>query len=408
MRTVSRPYQPGDEVEINRLYLLVAGRDRSAAAFAWEWLDTWAGQGSMDLLFDLDREEGDQLIAQYSLIPTPLSVRGRPMLAGKTENCMSHPDCRGTGVYSAHEREWFEKEKRRFSFFFTTAGQVTSGAAGKVRMKLGYIPFDDWANFTLWLRTGELRDEVLELIARKGRAGKALAPAVSAALAGVLQAHSRLRRRRACGYRATALPAAEAPLAEIAALWARNKERYGISVDRTAAYLKWRVNDDPHLRHEYLVMRGEGGLLGYAVFFVQGDTLHVVDVLVDGARSDLFRHLLAAVVRHGQGLGLGRVQCLALRHSRLLPRLLRSAGFVDTAALSPAARFKRSRPRHFFLYIPEELRGDPGVTDPAEWYVTELVLEGLPRRAPKPRSAGAGPLPGGQPGGPGRSRQSAA
>jgi len=32
----------------------------------------------MNLVFDLDREEGDQLVAQYSLIPTPLSVWGRP------------------------------------------------------------------------------------------------------------------------------------------------------------------------------------------------------------------------------------------------------------------------------------------------------------------------------------------
>lgn len=408
MRTVSRPYQPGDEVEINRLYLLIAGRERSAAAFAWEWLDTWAGQGSMDLLFDLDREEGDQLIAQYALIPTPLSVRGRPVLAGKHENTMLHPDYRGRGLFSAHAREWFEKERQRYSFLFTTAGQVAGGATGRVHLRLGYVPFDDWTKLTLWSRTARLREDLREIIARKGRAGKALAPAVSAALAGALQAYSRLRRRRACGYRASVLPAAEAPLDEIAALWARNKERYGISVDRTAAYLKWRVNDDPHLRHEYLVMRGEGGLLGYAVFFVQGDTLHVVDVLVDEARTDLFRHLLAAVVRHGQGLGLGRVQCLALRHSRLLPRLLRSAGFVDTAVLSPATHLRRTSPRHFFLYIPEELRDDSGVTDPVDWYITELVLEGLPRREPKPRSAGAGPPPGGQPGGPGRSRQSAA
>jgi hypothetical protein len=379
LQTISRPYEPGDEVEIDRLYLSITGRDRSPAEFAWEWLDTWAGRGSMNLLFDLERDEGDRLIAQYSLIPTPLSVFGRPMLAGKTENCMSHPVCRGTGLYTAHEREWFEKEKERFSFFFTTAGQVTGGAVGKVRVKLGYVPFDDWANHTLWLRTGALRGELRGIVAAKGRVGRALAPAASAVLAAVLQAYSRLRRRRACGYRAAALAAADAPLDEIAALWARNNDAHGISVDRTAAYLKWRVNDDPHLRHEYVTMAGPKGLLGYAVFFVQGETMHVVDVLVDGARADLFRHLLAAVVRRARELGAARVQCLALRHSRLLPRLLRSAGFVDTAVLSPAAYFRRTRPRHFFLYIPEELRGDPRVTDPADWYITELVLEGLPR-----------------------------
>lgn len=379
VNTISRPYRPGDEVEIDRLYLSITGRDRSAAEFAWEWLDTWAGQGSMNLVFDLEREEGDQLIAQYSLIPTPLSVFGRPMLAGKTENCMSHPVCRGTGLYSAHERECFEKEKQKYSFFFTTAGQVTGGAVGKVRMKLGYVPFDDWANFTLWLQTGTLREELRALVAAKGEAGKALAPAASGLLAAALQAYSHLRRRRSCRYRVTVHRAGDAPLEAIARLWERNRERYGISVDRSAGYLKWRIDDDPHIEHEYLAMEGADGLLGYAIFFVQGDTLHVVDVLVDGARTDLFRHLLAALTRRGRELRVARLQCLALRHSRLLPRLLRSAGFVDTAVLSPATYFRHARPRHFFLYIPEELRGDPRIAHPACWYITELVLEGLPR-----------------------------
>ncbi len=379
MRIVSRPYQPGDEVQINRLYLFLTGRDRTPGQFAWEWLDTWAGQGSMNLVFDLDREEGDQLVAQYSLIPTPLSVWGRPALAGKTENCMSHPDHRGSGLYSAHERACFEKEKERFSFFFTTAGQVAGGAVGRVRAKLGYVAFDDWANFTLWLTTSALRRDISSILTAKGAVAKKLAPALSAVLAVALQAYSHLRRPRACRYRVTLHDPADAPLQEIAGLWERNRERYGISVERSAGYLQWRVSDDPHVAHEYLAIHGEGGLLGYVISFVQGDTLHVVDVLADGARADLFRHILAALERRGRELGVTRIKCLTLRRSALLPTRLRSAGFIDTAALSPASLTKRARPRQFFLYVPEELRGEPAVTDNAAWYITALVLEGLPR-----------------------------
>ncbi len=382
LQTVSRPYRPGDEVEINRLYRSITGRDRSAAEFAWEWLDTWAGRGSMNLLFDLDREPGDQLIAQYSLIPTPLSLRGRPTVAGKTENCMSHPACRGTGLYSAHERACFEEEKKKYSFFFTTAGQVAGGAVGRVRTKLGYVAFDDWANYTLWLQSAALREDLREIMVAKGSVGKKLAPVFSRALAATLQTYSRSRRRGASRYQVAAAGTADAPLDEIAGLWDRNRERYGISVDRRADYLRWRVNDDPHVEHEYLIMTGRHGLLGYAVSFVQQGALHVVDLLVDGARTDLFRHLLAALTRRGQELGVARIQCLALRRSRLLPARLRSAGFLDTAVLSPAALLRRTAPpRQFFLYIPQELRDDPRVADPADWYITELVLEGLPRPA---------------------------
>jgi hypothetical protein len=123
-------------------------------------------------------------------------------------------------------------------------------------------------------------------------------------------------------------------------------------------------------------MYGDDGLLGYVICYVQGDTLYVVDILVDGTHTALFRHLLAALARHGRELGVDRIRCLALRRSRLLPRRLRSAGFLDTAVLWPTTYIRSLRPRQFFLYIPEELRGDPKISDHAGWYLTELVLEG--------------------------------
>jgi hypothetical protein len=379
VRTVSRGYQPGDEAQINRLYLSLTGRDRTPQDFAWEWLHTWAGQGTMNLLFDLDREEGDQLLAQYSLIPTPLSVWGRPYLAGKTENCMSHPDCRGTGLYSAHERECFEKEKQQYSFFFTTAGTVSAGAVGRVRSKLGYVAFDDWGNYTLWLRTSALRRDVAQILGAKVARAKRWAPALGALAAVALQGYSRLRRPRACRYEVSVHGPADGPLAAIADLWDRNRQRYGISVDRSAEYLRWRVGDDPHVRHEYLTMHGDGRLLGYAVTFVQDDDLHVVDVLVDGARADLFGDLFAALADRGRQLGLSRVKCLTLRRSALLPARLSRAGFVDSSLFTHGSPFKKQPPRQFYLYIPEELRGEPTVTGNADWYITSLVLEGLPR-----------------------------
>lgn len=381
MRTVKRTYRPGDELEINRLYLSLTGRDRTPEQFAWEWLNTWAGQGSMNLVFDLEREEGDQLLAQYSLIPTPLSVWGRPALAGKTENCMSHPDCRGSGLYFAHEQGCFEKEKERYSFFFTTAGQVTGGAVGKIRSKLGYVAFDNWANYTLWLKSSALRRDIGTILAAKG-AGvkKKVTPALSAVLAVALQAYSHLRRTRACRHQVAVHGAADAPLEAIGDLWERNRLRYGVTVDRGVDYMRWRVNDDPHVEHRYLTMYGDGReLLGYAIAFVQDDNLNVVDVLVDGARADLFDDLFAALVQWARSLGLARVKCLTLRRSVLLPRQLRSAGFVDSASLAPNALLRKPPPRQFYVYFPEELRGEPKVTDNANWYITALVLEGLPR-----------------------------
>ena len=139
------------------------------------------------------------------------------------------------------------------------------------------------------------------------------------------------------------------------------------------------MNDDPHVEHKYLTMHGDDGLLGYAIAFVQEGDLHVVDVLVDGARADLFDHLFAALTRWGRELRLSRVKCLALRRSALLPRRLSRAGFIDSSLFTRGGLFKKPAPRQFYLYIPEELRGEPAVTGNADWYITSLVLEGLPR-----------------------------
>jgi hypothetical protein len=379
VHTVSRTYRPGDEDQINRLYLSLTGRDRTPEQFAWEWLDTWDGRGTMNLAFDLDREEGDQLLAQYSLIPTPLSVWGRPMLAGKTENCMSHPACRGTGLYSAHEKECFEKEKERYSFFLTTAGQVSAGAVGRVRSKLGYVAFDDWANYTLWLTAGALRQDIRSILTdRLGSAQKA-EPALSGLIAAGIQTYSRLRRPRSSRHPFSVHRPDDAPLQAIADLWEGNRRRYGVTIDRRVDYLRWRVNGDPHVQHEYLTIHGDRGLLGYAITFVQGEDLHVVDVLVDDARADLYRDLVAALVQRGLALGLARIKCLTLSRSVLLPSRLRSSGFIDTAALARGGVFRKPPPRQFYAYIPEELRGEPTVTDNAGWYITAIVLEGLPR-----------------------------
>ena len=64
MNFVSRKYESGDEIYINKLYKTISEIDRSTAEYKWEWVDTWAGKGSVWLLFDQEREENDQLICQ--------------------------------------------------------------------------------------------------------------------------------------------------------------------------------------------------------------------------------------------------------------------------------------------------------------------------------------------------------
>ncbi len=167
MNIISRKYHLGDEVQINGLYRLIAKKDRSIQEYLWEWINTWDGQGSIWLMLEKKKPKNKQIIGQYSLIPTPFSFWGKRYLAGKTENCMSHPDYRGTGIYFLHEKEYFEEAKKRFQLFFTTAGNAAKGAPGAVRRKLNYTAFDSWLQYGYCLNSLALNKIIYPVIEKK-------------------------------------------------------------------------------------------------------------------------------------------------------------------------------------------------------------------------------------------------
>ena len=105
---ITKVYESGDEVDINHLYKVVAKIDRNSREHNWEWVNTWDGVGEMYLMIDTEKKTGEQVVCQYSLIPTPVSYFGKYLSGGKTENCMSHPDLRGKKLFFPFEKENFE------------------------------------------------------------------------------------------------------------------------------------------------------------------------------------------------------------------------------------------------------------------------------------------------------------
>ena len=339
VRTVSRAYQPGDEVQINRLYLSLTGRDRSARR----------------VRLGVARHLGRAGEHEPGLRPRPRGRRSahRPV--------QPHPHAAqrlGPARARRQDRELHEPPRSpgHGPVLLSRAGVLREGEGevqlllhhrrpgGGRRRRQGPQRSSATSRSTTGptTRCGCRRARSARTSARSSAKGARPARSWRPRLSAPARRRP-CRRTAACGaprpcrYRVAVHGAADAPLEEIAGLWERNRARYGITVDRSAGYLRWRVNDDPHVEHEYLTMHGDDGLLGYAIAFVQGDTLHVVDVLVDGARTELFRDLFAALIGRGRELRLTRIKCLALRRSVLLPRRLRSAGFVDTS-LSRAGR----------------------------------------------------------------------
>ena len=380
MSKFDRAFQSGDEVQINKLYGRITGAYRTDEEYRWEWLKTWNGPGSIWLAFDEDREINDQLIAQYSLIPTPLSFWGKTILTGKTENCMSHPDFRGKGMYFFHERKFFEVAKSTYKVFFTTAGHVARGAPGKVRHKLGYKPYDYWETYSLWLDRASIINEIyskLPGLLKKWRfLGRGLAGIISWMLlkftgssshveAGYFQDHSE----------------SDAPLNKIEKLWKNNAELYGISVNRTAEYMNWRINENPYLKHKYLCYYREDKLMGYIIYTVQDGAVHLVDILVDAKDKLIFRALFEQLKHLSRAAGHTQLKCHTLSKNTFLIERLREGKFLNFSELFSTFKKKKSHPVQLFIYVSDDVQLDQDVWDHQHWYFTDLVKEGRPYTA---------------------------
>lgn len=377
LKIVKRRYQPGDEVNINKLYRLITNIDRTVEKHRWEWVDTWKGQGSMWLAFDDERTEGDRLIMQFSLIPTPFSFWGRPYLAGKTENCMCHPDYRGKGQYFQHEKESFEEARQEYDLFFTTAGDVSKGTVGAIRRKLGYVAFDAWTQYVFCLNKKYVARLSYARLEERKKIPVFMVKFLAAAIAYVFAAYFKLFT--------PAPPAAadirifckhDAPMEEIERFWNRIKDAYPITVDRTRDYLAWRINRNPYYDYHYLLYYRENHLAGYAIFFVNVQNSCVItDILAENRDTAVFDAMIANLIRHAREIGADAVSCGALTGNTVLKDVFARNRFIDLHVFRKMLARKKNL-NAFHVYLSPKLASLKGSLDPRNWYMTDLVKEG--------------------------------
>ena len=342
----------------------------------WEWVNTWDGQGGIWLVFDNERNTEDQLIAQYSLIPTPLSFFGKKYIAGKTENCMSHPDIRGKGIYFPHEKKYFEIAKNRFKVFFTTTGNIAKGVPGRIREKLGYRAFDDWVSYRVLIKSQLPPDSLIPMfpsfIKKNQMLGRIFAYFFSILLRGIPQPPKFTLTNQIKIFNDM-----DVSFSQIEDLWKRNKSRYGITVDRSALYLNWRFKDNPYHNHTFLCHYENDRLLGYAVLVSELNTFLIIDIFADGKNKHIFRNLLNSVRKYAFQKGIVQVKCNTIKRSKFLVSVLKSAGFFNMGdLLNEYCRKKPTKPKQLFIYISEEtdIKGNPWNNE--NWYLTDLVKEG--------------------------------
>ncbi len=79
------------------------------------------------------------------------------------------------------------------------------------------------------------------------------------------------------------------------------EQQVAYHVNRSAAYMEWRYQRCPDRNYEFLQMRQRGGLVGFAVLRLSGNSGHLVDLVC--SRKEAWSALLKGACRHLQALG---------------------------------------------------------------------------------------------------------
>jgi hypothetical protein len=328
-------------------------------------------------MFDAEKEVGDQLVGQYSLIPTPFSFWGKPYLAGKTENCMCHPAYRGRGIYFQHEKKYFLKAQKRFQLFFTTTGNVANGAPGAVRRKLGYTAFDYWNQYVYILDCDVLKKRIYSLLSPTSESNSKLLRITSNILSKVIYRYFKLFQKKTVR-RVKIQSENDAPLDRIESLWKRNKKAYGITVDRSIEYLNWRINLNPFFEYQYLTYSYDGKLKGYIIFYEQtAGQICITDIMTENKEPGTFRILLHELICHAKKRKLHTIVCTTNNGNKTLKSALHKNGFVIYPNLIiKQNRFRSKQYPPFHIYMSKDVTCERNIYDPKNWYLTDLVFEG--------------------------------
>lgn len=379
MKLAHRIYQSGDEICINKLYKIVSGLDRNIQEYKWEWINTWDGQGYIWLMYDEERNEGDKLIAQYSLIPTPFSFWGNIYLAGKTENCMCHPAYRGKSLYFPHEKAGFEKAQKRFQLFFTTTGNLNNGAPGAVRRKLGYIAFDSWSYYSFFITSKYLKNLLLSRLQNFKKIPNLLAKCLAAFISYIFAFYFRLCLPLKPSADIRIFNKHDVPLEEVENFWKRNKALYMITVDRQSRYLAWRINQNPYFDYKYILYYKGNQIIGYAIISInKNNACMIEDILAEKKDMSVFDTIISYLIWHAkENMGADAVSCNTSAGNKILKDVFVKNKFIDIEKFRRIIKRKKNT-KAFHVYVSPDIRNKKDNLDPQNWYITDLVSEGRP------------------------------
>ena len=235
-RCVIRPYRPEDEERVLSLWAAAFESKLDPQVWRWKYLEN----PYREQIVLCVGEEG-KLLVMYGGIPYRANWKGEVVEITQLADIMSHPDCRGSGIFVRTGAAFFD--------FFAGPGRTIFyyGLPGKYHFDIGekyleYKALEGGVNF-LTARTGDL--------AR-----------------GNLRFGGRIMETSSIGH-------------TFDRLWKKCCGSYPFSVIRTGDFLRWRFLEHPVRKYEIWEHKSylKKGLNAYAVFSIKGEKARLIDML---------------------------------------------------------------------------------------------------------------------------------
>ncbi len=281
------------------------GTQRRLDALRWQYLESPTGEIFVDLA-----SSGKRIAAIYAVQPGFVQVRGARMLAAQSVDTLVDGDFRGRGLFTKMAEAVYQRVQDANGAFIY--GFPNANSAPGFFRKLGWSSLDPVPFLVKPLRTA--------FIASKLPFGATLRrlPNLRIPIAGLrLEAMQELRTIEEFG-------------TELDDLWERFASDVPVAVDRTAAYLRWRLTK-PGARYESLgVFEGSrlAAFCAYTTVDKHGGRIgYVLELLHDPGRDRTGAALLAECLRRMGSDGADVVLAWCFRHSPNA-RAYSKAGFV--------------------------------------------------------------------------------
>ncbi len=281
-RFLIRSYRPEDEAGVLSLWKAAFEKEISPALWRWKYLEN-----PYNLQIALCVNEDGTILVMYGGIPYRTNWKGKTVCVTHLADIMSHPVCRGTGLFV----------RAGAAFFDLFAGPEATifyyGFPGKFHFDIG--------------------EKYLEYTALKGGVG--FLTARTAHLAS----------------RVTRFGGQIEQISDIDnsfdRLWKRCRDNYPFALVRDADFLRWRFFKHPLRKYELWGYRSyfKKGLKAYAVFAIEGEKARMVDLFGPPSEKTVTAFLTRLGAQFAER-GIERVETW-LPGNHFLTRAAISAGF---------------------------------------------------------------------------------